>query len=83
MKAKGIPKRCLDYKIYDDYKTTEPVKFSGLRKKHLNLTKADIKNGVGLFSIVNNTQQRTFNKTNWGGMVLKDNKFYPKGFEFK
>ena len=21
MKAKGIPKRCLDYKIYDDYKT--------------------------------------------------------------
>jgi len=80
MKAKGIPKRCLDYKIYDDYETRDPVKFSGLRRKHLNLTKADIKNGVNLFSIVNNTQQRTFNKTNWGGMILKDNKYFPHGY---
>ena len=54
-----------------------------LRKKNINLTKADIKNGVGLFSIVNNTQTRTFMKSNWKGMDLIDNKYYPKGFQFK
>ena len=80
MKSKGIPQRCLKYDMYDNYKTIEPVEFSGLKKKHINLTKDDINKGVPLFSIVNNTQTRTFNKTEWCGMVLNDNNFYPKGF---
>ena len=45
--------------MYNDHKNIEPVKFSGLRKKHLNLTKADKKSGVNLFSIVNSNQQRS------------------------
>jgi hypothetical protein len=83
-KGKGIPQKCLDYKMYSKYTESEQkITFSGLRKKNINLTKADIKNGVGLFSIVNNTQTRTFMKSNWKGMDLIDNKFYPKGFQFK
>ena len=80
MKGKGIPHKCLNYKMYNDHKNIEPVKFSGLRKKHLNLTKADKKSGVNLFSIVNSNQQRTFMKTTWKGMDLIDNKYYPKNF---
>jgi hypothetical protein len=83
-KGKGIPKKCLEFNMYSDYKEKEQqITFSGLRKKNINLTKADIKNGVGLFSIVNNTQTRTFMKSEWKGMDLIDNKFYPKGFQFK
>ena len=80
MKSKGIPQKCLKYDMYDNYKTIKPVEFSGLKKKHINLTRADVKNEVPFFSIVNNTQTRTFNKTEWCGMVLDDNNFYPKGY---
>ncbi len=56
-------------------------KFSGLKKKHKTLTYADKEKGVKHFSIVNNTQTRTFNKSNWSGFNLIDNIFYPKGFD--
>jgi hypothetical protein len=70
--------------MYSEYKETEQiVEFSGLRKKHLNLTKADVKKNVPLFSIVNNTQTRTFMKNDWQGMALIENNFYPKGYENK
>ena len=42
----------------------------------------DIEKGVKLFSIVNNTQTRTFMKSEWKGMELVDNKYYPKGYKF-
>ena len=81
-KGKGIPKKCLNYNMYNNYKDKEQkVEFSGLRKKHINLTKADITKGVHLFSIVNNTQTRTFMKSEWKGMDLINNKYYPKGFK--
>ena len=80
-KGKGIPKKCLNHSMYNNYKNEEQiVEFSGLRKKHVNLTKADIVKGVHLFSIVNNTQSRTFMKTEWKGMDLINNKYYPKGY---
>ena len=82
-KGKGIPKKCLNNNMYNDYKNKEQiVEFSGLRKKHTNLTKGDIEKGVKLFSIVNNTQTRTFMKSEWKGMDLVDNKYYPKGYKF-
>lgn len=81
MKLKGIPHKCLTYDMYDNYKTIDPVEFSSLKKKHTNLTKADVKNEVPFFSIVNNKQTRTFNKTDWAGMVLNNNCFFPKGYK--
>jgi hypothetical protein len=82
-KGKGIPKKCLKYKMYSDYVESEQVvEFSGLRRKHKTLTKSDIKNGVNHFSIVNNTQKRTFMKSEWTGMNLVGNYYYPKGYVF-
>jgi hypothetical protein len=85
MKCKGIPKKCLNhemYKNYDENNKSCEVKFSGLRKKHINLTKHDKEINLQHFSIVNNTQTRTFMKSEWKGMTLKDNLYYPKGFIF-
>lgn len=80
MKCKSIPHKCLNHTMYEIYKDIEPVKFSSLKKKHTSLTKADIEKGVSFFSIVNNTQKRTFNKTEWAGMNFINNCFYPKGY---
>jgi hypothetical protein len=54
--------------------------FSGLKKKHKTLTIADKEKGINHFSIINNTQTRTFNKTDWKGFNLSQNIFYPKGY---
>ena len=82
VKAKGIPKKCLNYEMYDESNTeiNRIVEFSGLRRKHTKLTKADKDNNVPFFSIVNNTQTRTFCKTSWSGMHLHENRFYPYGY---
>ena len=83
-KAKGIPKKCLNYDMYHKYKEKEQVvEFSGLKRKHKNLTKSDINNKVDYFSIVNNTQTRTFMKNDWHGFNLIGNLYYPKGYLFK
>jgi hypothetical protein len=40
MKGKGIPQKCLKAEMYDTYKdNNERVEFSGLKRKHKNLTK--------------------------------------------
>ncbi|NBU98141.1 MAG: sensor histidine kinase [Spirochaetia bacterium] len=72
MKCKSIPHKCLNHTMYENYKDIKPVEFSGLKKKHTSLTKADIEKGVSFFSIVNNTQKRTFNKTEYSKMTLID-----------
>ena len=77
-----IYKGLLSNNLYENYSECEPVKFAGLRKKNINLTKGDIDKGVKLFSIVNNSQTRTFMKSEWKGMDLIDNKYYPKGYKF-
>ena len=65
--------------MYNNYKNKEQiVEFSGLRKKHTNLTKEDIEKGVKLFSIVNNTQTRTFMKSERKGMDLIDKNIIQK-----
>jgi hypothetical protein len=82
MKCKGIPKKCLNHKLYDSKEATE-VKFDGLQKKHKHLTKADVEKGVSHFSIVNTHQKRTFNKTSWTGMTFNEvnQEWYPIGYE--
>jgi hypothetical protein len=80
-KCKGIPKKALNYEMYDESKNVNRVvEFSGLKKKHKNLTRNDKEIGVNHFSIVNNHQSRTFNKSDWAGMKLVDNNFIPKGY---
>ena len=69
--------------MYQNYQNEEQiVEFSGLRRKHKNLTKSDINNKVDYFSIVNNTQSRTFMKNSWEGFKLVGNLYYPKGYIF-
>ena len=81
MKSKGIPHKCLSYEMYDSKNDVNRVcEFSGLKKKHKTLTYADKEIGIKHFSIVNNEQTRTFNKSNWSGFNLIENIFYPKGY---
>ncbi len=79
MKAKGIPSRCLKSEFYD---TLDPkiVSFSGLKKKHLNLTKADQEKEIKYFSIVNSSQTRTFMKNSWKGMDFINGEWVPFGY---
>lgn len=79
-KCKGIPKRCLKSALYKE-ELKEELSFTGLKKKHKTLTKSDVEQGIKNFSIVNSTQTRTFNKSDWKGMQLIDNQFYPKGYK--
>ena len=69
MKYKGIKKydhyndkAVLRAEYYDREDQVE-VDFSGLKKKHKNLTKADKNSGVEHFSMVNTTVKRTFYKS--------------------
>jgi hypothetical protein len=74
---------CLKYEMYTDYvennKCTK-VEFSGLKRKHKNLTRKDKENGLGHFSIVNNIQTRTFMNSEWKGMNYKNNEWYCNGY---
>jgi hypothetical protein len=79
MKAKGIPKKCLDRKFYNDNEGHK-VEFDGLKKVHKRLTNKQKESGLGHFSIINNHQERTFNKSTWGGFTLIGNNFYPKNY---
>ncbi len=78
MKCKGIPKKCLKSDFYESESPVE-VEFDGLKRKHKSLTKDDKSKGITHFSIVNNHQKRTINKTDWQGMNLKQ-QYFPHGF---
>ncbi len=78
-KCKGIPQRELKKLTYEKY--NEPCKFDSLQKK-IKLTKSDVEKGVGHFSVVKVTQTRTFMKTQWSGMALVDNQYFPQGYKF-
>ena len=83
-KCKGIPKRVLSHDLYNDSssssKSGKVVEFSGLKKKHINLTRSDVENGVNHFSIVNNTQTRTFMLEEWNAMDFVEGEWFPKGY---
>ena len=78
-KAKGIPKRCLKKDCYQDNLGHE-VEFSGLKKIHKKVTAKQKENGLSNFSIINNHQTRTFNKTSWSGFDFSDGKWFPKNY---
>ncbi len=80
MKAKGIPKKCLKYEMYDLEKN-KPCEFSGLKRKHVSLTKSDREAGLKHFSIINCDQKRSFNKNSWTGFNKIGNEYFPKGYE--
>jgi hypothetical protein len=79
MKCKGIPNQLLRSEFYKN-ETHDEVEFSGLKKKHINLTKKDKENNLENFSIVNSHQTRTFNKTDWSNMDFNENQWYPRGY---
>ena len=79
MKAKGIPSKCLKQDFYED-KEGHVVEFDGLKKVHKRVTSKQKTDGVSNFSIINNHQSRTFNKSTWSGFDLRDGKFYPKNY---
>ena len=81
MKCKGIPQKCLDPKMYSNYKTEElKCSFSGLKKVHKTLTKKQEEKGVNRFNIINVTENKTFMKTDYDKMKLVDQFYFPKGF---
>ncbi len=80
LKAKGIPSKCLKYEMYDLEKN-KPCEFSGLKRKHVSLTKSDREAGMKHFSITNCTQKRTFHSTNWTGFDRIDNEWFPRGYQ--
>ncbi len=80
MKAKGIPKKCLTYDMYDLEKE-HICEFSGLKRKHKSLTKTDIEANMKHFSIINCTQTRTFHSKSWTGFNKIGNEYFPKGYE--
>jgi hypothetical protein len=77
-------KKLLTAELYDmeNKNVDRKCTFSGLRKKHINLTKHDKEINLNHFSIVNSVQTREFMKNEWTGMIFKDNLYYPKGYEF-
>jgi hypothetical protein len=80
MKAKGIPKSCLKYEMYDLLKEDQECDFSGLKRKHVSLTSSDKKAGLKHFSIVNCNQTRTFHSTTWTGFKRYGNEWFPRGY---
>ncbi len=82
MKSKGIPKKCLKFDMYENYENEKQIcKFSGLKRIHKRITSKQREIGIHHFSIINNTQTRTFMAKNWDGFDFKDNQFYPKGYK--
>ena len=79
IKTKAIPKRCLNWQMFEKGEATK-VKFSGLKKVHANRTAEQKRAGVSNFSIVNAETTRTWNKAEWKGMELIGNDYYPFGF---
>jgi hypothetical protein len=79
MKCKGIYKKALKHSLFIDEKEQELL-FDGLKRKHINLTKADKEKGINHFSIISNMNKRTYNKTKWEGMNFDNNTWYPKNF---
>lgn len=78
MKCKGIPKKCL--KEMDFLTTGRVIEFFGMKKKN-KLTNADKEKGIGMFSVTNMSQTRTFMKSSWKGMTVVGNQFYPLGYD--
>jgi hypothetical protein len=82
MKCKGIPQKCLNADMYSNYQD-EDVKceFSGLKKVHKSISKKQKDQGVEHFSIVNQTQIKTFMASEWEGFDLVDGSYVPQGYE--
>ena len=79
MKAKGVPGICLQQDFYADSEG-HVVEFDGLKKIHKTITLKQKNDGISNFSIINNHQTRTFNKSTWSGFDFKDGQWFPKIF---
>jgi hypothetical protein len=88
MKAKGIPKKdpftkeiLLTQDMYIEERAEKPISFNGLKKVHKTVTKKQKENGISNFSVLNNTQTRTFNKSSWGGFDFINGCWLPKNYQ--
>ena len=82
MKCKGIPQKCLKPCMYEDYdKQEQKCEFSGLKKINTKVSKKNEELGINHFSIINNTQIKTFMKSEWQGFDIRDNQYYPRGYQ--
>jgi len=86
MKTKGVPKEYLKINLFNNEKTEE-IKFNNpnkpvFRKTGTNPNRKQLSNDLGEFSIYTVTDMsRTFLKTPWSRYQLKDNSFYPPGYD--
>ena len=79
-KSKGIPKKYLKEEMYEKEDIKHQVEYNILEKKNLKLSKEDEKNGIELFSIKQRKCIKEFNANKWESMVLRDNIYYPLGY---
>jgi hypothetical protein len=56
---------------------------SGLKKKHVNLTKDDVSKNIPHFSIVNNNMTREFAKNPWSkqNFCKELKQWFPRGYD--
>ena len=91
-KCKGIRGDSLDYKFYEEeisdniiprnmFENKNECEFMSFKKRHLKIENKN-KNVFERFSVQKTTIKRQFNKNQWSGAVLKDNLYYPVGYEF-
>ena len=59
----------------------QPASWTGMKKVHKTISKNDRASGVTNFTIKKQEYNRTFNKQQWKGMMLKDGMFFPFGYE--
>ena len=64
----------------DFFANGRPIQFFGMKKKN-KLTNADKEKGIGMFSVTNMNQTRTFMNSTWKGMQMVGNQFYPLGYD--
>ena len=58
------------------------VTWNGLKKVNKRLTKEEEENELEMFCIKNQTYSREFDSSIWKNMILKDNIYYPLGYQF-
>ena len=79
MKTKGIPKKQLKEKYYND--ESGKVKFNTMKKIKFHVTSNEEKNGHSYLSAYNSEIKRAFNLNQWSGRELKGNLYYPIVYE--
>ena len=79
MKTKGLPTKYLNEQFFKDESGSITISNS-FKKVFESLTKKDIGNDIGMFTIRKIDITRSFNTNPWTGRILKDNIYIPHGY---